>query len=66
MVEDKNGMNRGRGSLKRNTGLNRNKNFRKKMKILRVVTSFIKLLSELRKQDEGSYLERQVIMGRMK
>jgi hypothetical protein len=34
MVEDKNGINRARGSLKRNTELARNKNFRKKMKIL--------------------------------
>jgi hypothetical protein len=38
MVEDKNGMNRRRRHLKRNTGLTRNKNIRKKMKILRVVT----------------------------
>jgi hypothetical protein len=58
MVEDKNGMNWGMGSLKRNTELTRNKNFRNKMKILMVVTSFTKLLSELRIQDEGSYLER--------
>jgi hypothetical protein len=47
-------------------GLTRNKNFRKKMKILRIVTRFIKLLSEIRIQDEGSYLERQVIMGSLK
>jgi hypothetical protein len=44
MVEDKNGMNWGMGSLKRNTELTRNKNFRNKMKILMVVTSFTKLL----------------------
>jgi hypothetical protein len=66
MVEVKNGMNWEIGSLQKNTGLTRNKNFRKKMKILRVVTSFIKLQSELRIQDEGSYLERQVIMWRLK
>jgi hypothetical protein len=45
MVEDTNGINRGRGSLKRNTGLTRNKNFRKKMKILRVMKKFMRLLS---------------------
>jgi hypothetical protein len=45
------------------TGLDRNKDFRNNMKILGVMTSFIKLAQELRIQNEESYLERHIKTG---